>query len=749
MPIIRTDASRSSGGESTSELARTTTDDSYRVWRNESPDDFFYLRENRQFTGQGVGAGLSSSESSGPKKNPLHKYATYSWMWSLNVLTQDQTNNPESLCKGRAFRAGITVAEDYGSTDYHFENVQIKSIVGMNPGTRSATALTFKFDIVEPYSMGGFLEDLDDAARRQGFANYADAGMMLACKFDGYLDDGSYSQEGPYNFIVKLISAKFTVTEAGSLYKCYAIAWNDQAFSEEISSVKTQGTISGRTVQEILSTGEQSLQSILNQQENEAVETGAQKEADQYYIVFPETTTSAEEQAILGTGSAGLVDNPVDWNQLWESVKGTGSEGDEGQNDWDNWQADTKKYSLGTTKSAHSIGTEIFNFYKSNLNEIGKSELKKQPEDTSVNVNTNYDNYLSEDYRQIGDNKNSRVPLDLQTMGIFSGQKILNIIEEVIIASKYGREGGVWKDADGDNKITWFKVQPFVLSTSGPKEQEAGRTGKIYIYRIVPYKAALNRFSAPGTKGKGGGQPSREYNYIYTGKNNDILELDLNFNYSFYIPIGQDLGMHEKTRLEGLSRSQTDSAPESVNKMSSGRRPSSPDELTNIEKQYSAASKNKGNQLPQHPESQVNRYWHETLMNSPVDLLTIKMKIHGDPYFMTNTGCGNFIDSGQGNETSLGLMEYVQGEADILINFETPYDADIPWYKMEKYKFTGMYQVLTVDSEFTKSAGFTQTLNCLRHRQQGEGTSKQIFEEGNIGNSVTLIAPGTPNKGTM
>lgn len=747
MSVIRTDATKIEG-VSLNDTARSTSDTS---WQNRStpPDEFFYLRENRQITGNGVSSGTGGGSSGGPKTNPLHKYATYSWSWSLNVLTHDQTNNPEALMKGRLFRAGITVAEDYGGSDYHFENVAVKSIVGMNPNTRTATALSFTFDIVEPYSMGGFLEDLDAAARRQGFANYFDAGIMLACKFDGYDDSGSYSSEGPYNWIVKLASAKFKVTEAGSVYNCVAIAWNDQAFADKVCDTKSQATISGRTVQEILSTGENSLENMLNQQEIKQVEKGVQKEADQYHIVFPATTTSAEEQSILGTGSGGLADKPVDWNVLWESVKGTGSAGDEGKNKWDNWQADTKTYQLGASKVANSISPSIVSFYKTNVNEIGKSPLKKQPEDPDIATNTAYDNAQSEFDVQVLDPSNSRLPLDVQSIPVTAGQKIETIIEEIIIASEYGREGGVWKDADGDNKITWFKIQPFVLATQGPKESEAGRSGKVYIYRVVPYKAALNRFSAPGTKGKGGGSPTRIYDYIYTGKNNDILSLDLVFNAAFLVPIGRDLGQHEKTRLEGISRGQTDTDPEIVPTMNSGSPPSSTDEQFSVEKTGTPTARSTGSQLPQHPESAANKFWHETLMNSPADLLSIKMKIAGDPYYLSNTGCGNFIDSGSGNETSLGLMEYVQSEADIRINFETPYDAGVPWYKMEKYKFTGMYQVLTVDSKFDKSEGFTQTLNCIRHRQQGAGTSSQLLKEGNIGNSVTLVEPGSSMRGTM
>ena len=45
MGVIRTDASRSEGGESS---PQATAGDSWRTWTHETPDDFFYLRQNRE-----------------------------------------------------------------------------------------------------------------------------------------------------------------------------------------------------------------------------------------------------------------------------------------------------------------------------------------------------------------------------------------------------------------------------------------------------------------------------------------------------------------------------------------------------------------------------------------------------------------------------------------------------------------------------------------------------------------------------
>lgn len=746
MGVIRTDASRSEGGESS---PQATAGDSWRTWTHETPDDFFYLRQNREFQGSGgntlPSSGGGAAASGGPKENPLHKFATYSWMWSLSVLSKPETNFPDPLI-GK-FRTGITVAEDMGKSDYHFDNVNVKSIISATTGIRGAHSLTFAFDIVEPYSMGNFLKDLDKASRAQGFRNYADAGMMLSVKFDGYDDSGSPSTVGPYNFTVKLVQAKFTVTEAGTVYKCLAVAWNDQAWNDEVATIKQNATLSGRTVEEMLFTGVNSLSAAMNNIENKETEKGAQVEGDQFYIVFPETKTSAEESSVLGVPSAGLTDLPIEVQKLWESIKGTGSAGDDGQNSLDNFESDIKAYQLGTSKSSHDLGAQIYSFYKGNMNEIGKSDIIKQPEDRESYVNTSEDNAAADEDRMRNNTKNSLLPGDSRSVQIYAGQKLINVIEEVILASKYGREYGMWKPGSGSpGKCPWFKLQCFVLATDGPKETQAGRTGKIYIYRVIPYEASMNRFAAPGSKGIGGSNPHRIYDYIYTGKNNDILDLDLDFNYSFYVPIGNDIGQLERSRVEGMPAGQTDADPEIVPVLAAGSDGGDEDGVTQTGRPIVNPTKTTGSQLVQHPETQGNRNWHEILMNSKVDLLNVKMKIHGDPYYLTSSGCGNYIAQGSGNVTKDDQIEYIQSEADIQINFETPFDMGTPWYKMEQYKFTGMYQVLTIDSSFTRE-GFTQVLNCIRHRNQGGGTASAPIEEGDISNSINEAEPGTFNRG--
>ena len=736
MPIIRTDATLANGGESRTDNQDTAVNNTdWRTWTENplSPDDFFYLREpNRQVGAGGQREPAPNGGGTGATaggKNPLHKFSSYAWMWSLCCLSKGETNFPDSI-KGK-FTAGIPVAIDFGASDYHFDKMSILGLTAPNAHIRNTHSINFEFDIVEPYSLGNFIEDLDDAASAQGWANYADAGWMLGLKFDGWDDNGNNSTVGPYNFVVKLVDAKFKYTEAGTVYNCTAIAWNDQAWNDENATVKTSGQLIGNKLKDVCFYSQNSLTALLNQQEIKKQQKGDITEGDQYYVVFPKTKTSAEEAAVLtAAAQAAISDYPIDWQEDWDKERGiSGSTGDAGRyRQFGAWVADNKLYELGGSKSANTLGPIIYDFYK-DANKIGESEIIKHPFDKVRNRNAPVRSVRADENPAIFQNRYNLLDEKSGAYDIRAGTRIIDIIHELILASAYGREEGANGKPDGDNKVNWYKIQCWVVASGKAKEADAGRTAKTYIYRVIAHKASLNRFSAPGSKGKGGGGPARTYNYIYTGLNNDVLELDLNWNAAFYVPLQSDLGHNTATVTTGVPEQQGIRSPDVVQKQRSG---GGADSADGVVQTFTPAQKpgTKGVNVQRHLESNVNRDWHNILMNSDVDLLQIEMKIHGDPVYLQSNGCGNYICGSSGNLTKDGDLEYINSEADIQINFNTPPDLGVPWTSVGQYRFTGLYQVIQVKSEFNRSEGFTQKLDCIRYRNQGGGTSDPVYQPG-------------------
>ena len=131
-----------------------------------------------------------------------------------------------------------------------------------------------------------------------------------------------------------------------------------------------------------------------------------------------------------------------------------------------------------------------------------------------------------------------------------------------------------------------------------------------------------------------------------------------------------------------------------------------------------------------HPESVVARNFNEALVNSPVDLIAIDFKIWGDPYYIADSGMGNYSAAeATFNMNSDGAMEYQNGEVDIKMNFRTPIDYAGAYMEFPGGgyapvgQFSGVYQVLFVNNSFSQGE-FTQTLQTIRRPKQDTDTKQ-------------------------
>ena len=69
-----------------------------------------------------------------------------------------------------------------------------------------------------------------------------------------------------------------------------------------------------------------------------------------------------------------------------------------------------------------------------------------------------------------------------------------------------------------------------------------GTAPLVYVYRVIPYDVHASKMITVNTKGPGfyelAKQTVKEYNYIYTGKNVDIINFDIYFDIHISIIYG-------------------------------------------------------------------------------------------------------------------------------------------------------------------------------------------------------------------
>lgn len=709
-----------------------------------------------------------------PFRNELDQFASYAPVFTLGCLTNIEFNFPLSYrTLGPAVKiirsgggGGPTIPSLYdldGKREFFIEDLNIKNTVAPNPKSRHSNATAINFKVIEPYSMGQFFHNLRSASLVTGHKNYLEAPFLISIAFIGYDDDGNvkspfFSQR---HFPIQIVQAEMNVSEAGATYDIQAVPYTEKAMTNRAQRLKTDVAIKGRTVAELLQNGPQSLTAALNQVTVEQ-KAAQQSSGDEYVIQFPNTS-------ILGA-LGGVVDGLASVaSSVTGSLAGVGG----AVNEWyqglvggDNSPPPRLLEKVSENTAVFSLGTLIGNKLKAqaatDINSIGRSQLLRPG--TQYNLgNTPYQlPSFAEDPGNPGNLKRNLISYNPGTSvyQFEQGSKIQDIIEEVLITSQYGRD---FASANGDfsGRRSWFRIEPQVYNGGGLLGGLiTGKSPKLYVYRVRPYKTDGSNFSAPGFTGFSRTLikqllTPKAYSYIYTGQNKDIIDFDLRFNMMYYTGVqaarnqkqlasvlGGALGFGPKER-DAIT---TTGANPSVLPVGNAVGGEINDDGSSTDNEQGA---NGGNAAGDDPETGTARYFNDMMINSGNDLLQVDLKIHGDPYFISDVGVGNFLglpSSPLLPVTIDGSMNPMDGEVYVILNFRTPidYDEEDGYVKyplggfLPVSMFSGLYQVIQVNNSFDNGK-FEQTLQLARKRNQ------DISIEAVAGKVISFLMGGKGN----
>lgn len=603
------------------------------------------------------GATAAGAFGGGVPSNPLHKYASYTYMFGLYALTDGEINGGV-----RSPYAGIPIIQmpngpTIGATTF-MDNVKISGTVGLDKQAGNSNALEINFKVIEPYSMGKFWETLQTAALMAGHKNYVDAPYMLAIIFKGHFNADEQQQKIPKTdkyIHIKIREVSMTVTARGSEYDIAAYPFNEQGMSSTFSEIKTDAMISCNdggtyTVEDILTNADKSLKKIINDKlKDDKTRKKNVTYAHEIDIVFPTYPYTSNNMG-----------NPIGISKLGLDV-----------------------YNKGDTPMA-----------KDNVAYDSASGTYTRG---NIQINTKNANFK-----------------------FAQGATVQDIINQVILTSDYGKKALEEANQTADGKVTWWRIETHVHNIS-PEDDKTGTKAKKVIFRVVPYLVDATVFTAPNTGSKGSASMaiSREYNYIYTGKNHDILDFAIEYKVGFYRAFNADGGKNSEDTTLAPS---TGGAADKVTTTNEPSEPSGgkggPEKKINDSKGTRTAKAGGGTSFDD-ASTTAARQFHD-LATRGQDMLNLDLKILGDPYFLGDTGHGNFTipTAGAGINTE-GSMDWQTGEIFCRVSFRTPNDAntDTGLYDFGNTtavrEFTGIYRVLTVNSEFTKGK-FTQTLGLVK-----------------------------------
>lgn len=648
-----------------------------------------------------------------PLPNPLSTFSSFNAIITLSSITETQHKKPlESYKAGdigevvlRSAGAGSKAQETLmttrdnpsGQYDFFIDNLEMQSIISHNQQTKGSNATDITFEVKEPYSMGVFLQACEIAARKNGWKNgYLNSVFLLTIEFVGYDDAGD-----PINIPLTTRHIPITIKDiamnvksGGSTYIVKGHPSNEIVHNNNYSLFQSDIAVSGKTVKEILQTGEFSLQTVLNKRLQEMAE--AQKAPtlfDEIVIVFPKPGEDIIEQFNPATG------------ELESATSRT-----------------TETITVTRTDSASNLVQD-----DDTLNTIGQSVMDFDST-TGGQTKVNQQNAVQEDPSKPV--KKSKVVNDTSTRQfIYSqGTSIVNAISSILQNSKYCKDALDEKNIDEMGMVNWFRIESQVDYRT-PKEGNIGNNAdpKLLIFKIVPYKAHSAKISSGASKIKGydklRAEAAKVYDYIYTGKNTEILNLEIEFQRAFFNTVTADQTKGANTASQGgrVGAAEQETAPKSVDNRADVKDTNSGNVSTGYE--LSVNSEQGGTESEDY-RTIVAKQFQKALYDSRTDLMTATMTIFGDPYYLADSGMGNFSNSGTGrfNVTDSNSMDYQSGEVDIIINFRTPLDYGddgiMSFGNTEIVEsFSGLYKVNFVLHRFQRGK-FTQELKLQRRTRQ-------------------------------
>ena len=347
---------------------------------------------------------------------------------------------------------------------------------------------------------------------------------------------------------------------------------------------------------------------------------------------------------------------------------------------------------------------------------------------------------------------------------------ILSVINQVMILSDYP-ENALKSTAinESTGMRTWWRIdtQVYYVNTKA-NLKKTGTYPRIIVYRVVPYDAHTSKLVAPGVKAPGTENLKKiivkNYDYIYTGKNSEVIKFDIDFSVNFANVLAADSGFRNQDEVTSKSQSDSDADEQAkpAGLFGEGVAPS-----TSAGDIPSSMAKYSGTALPgekyggggqETAATRAARMWEKALKN-PYDMMNLSLDIIGDPYWIPQSGLGNYTAEPVPGIKDLckdGTVNYQSSEVHINVNFRSPLDIN---QATGMYSFggisqsapvigwTGLYCVNQVSSSF-KGGLFRQTLRGFRvpgeeHKQ--EGTASQVLSSDITASQATYDANGKVN----
>lgn len=683
-----------------------------------------------------------------PIMNPLHKYASYTYGLSLHMLTVDEYNEllknqnyvPKRVLIASAGRYNNSVTNtgdsfvrnQHFNDDFYFENLNLHTVVGLNDHSRASNAINLNFSVIEPYGIT-LMNRILRVAEEVKSSNYTEQPYLLQIDFFGYDDTGKslgLLSEHTKRIPIRILKLDIKATMKGSEYHFECSPYNHSAF--DIGTVKTPAhfeVVAGSVASFFQSTeDENAFTTVNNEREEFTREYGIVNSANQR--IGPSGQLEYVPLAFVPE----KYKNVASQDPIYR-VKSYGS----AINAWNAELARKNKIEVADTyffKFHPNIATSTFTLSeKLPHKDTPMTGIESAPAHRKSNAGANT---AGVDYTVRNFSVNTGTSLDqVINYVIRNSTYVQNQIE---VPEDYGTDIKKWEAAKqkiSKEPLQWFRVVPTIKL--GKYCNVRKKYSREITYYVVPY-TVYNTKTTIGPQGQAE-NPIKDYNYLYTGKNLDIIDFNIDFNFLYYSSVTAYRNYFQQSQSINQDESYKTANPEQYSKTVEEQKANALQQLKEIPQTLDAKARATGSEVTTKGAAAVDL--EQTLYTKQgADMLQIDLKIVGDPqwikqddiFYPPTVEIQSVEVDGTGIDNRLianGSLHMDKGELYIQITFKSPVDMDEatslakfePQYEVSL--FSGLFRVLTIDSVFS-GGQFIQTLHAVRLFKQ----KKAIYTTG-------------------
>jgi len=665
--------------------------------------------ENPENYGYGI-PDQSSSESSsqgsnGSTPNILDDYPNYTYGISLHYMTIEKYNSV--VVKGAEYSSSdgtVLIASGGRRTselarnnifdrDMYFDNFKMHCVIGHNAKSRGGNAIDITFTVIEPMGMS-LIDKILQVADQAGIQQWDQ--MPFIIQIDFFANDESGGLVNPIpnttkRFCVKIIDMQIQVNARGAEYRITAIPQSHVAYLQTVGTTPANLEVKAKKVKDF----------------------------------FASDADPGEAGNILGGR---------------ESQQTPG-----GQQSFKTYSytAALNSYQKQLKKLKHQDHADEYKFTFDD--EIGNADIyipEKQPANRSPNQNDKH--------------KNSNYEREKGLIPVNAGTYIREVINMIVRSSKFYRDqiidstaddestGGAIGAGKGDSGIGSEPIKAHKITTKVEYSNDWDSKRKVYKKTITYHVGVYKYYNTKYPEAKRGLPSSmdKEYNYIYTGKNQQILDFQIDFNTMFFTALTAMEKKYQQQQIQVQKEDQDkpDDISESNEQQVQSNRivhnishTQDAVQLSTMDKKYVEASD----------------LVRSIMQNSRGDMINVRLTIAGDPELIKQDDVFSSLNNSIPTDKQQLFCR---------INFKMPEDIDqnTGLYLVDNRNiFSGIYQILTVDNSFERGQ-FIQVLDCIRlfdqpdDKKAGTGRSgssqREVFRATTVGDLPLQQALKTSNK---